>query len=189
MQLEATFSAPLLEIYGSTETGQIAVRSTAVTDAWQLFHGVRLDHDTNGTWASGGHVEQPTQLNDMVECTVDGRFLLNGRKADLVNVAGKRSSLAYLNLQLAAIPGVMDGVFFMPDDDARQNVVRLCAVVVAPTLTHASLLKALRERIDVAFLPRPLVFVDALPRNATGKLPREALLAMANMVPLKADAA
>jgi acyl-coenzyme A synthetase/AMP-(fatty) acid ligase len=35
---------------------------------------------------------------------------------------------------------------------------------------------ALRERMDPAFLPRPLVLVEALPRNALGKLPREALL-------------
>jgi len=28
------------------------------------------------------------------------------------------------------------------------------------------------------FLPRPLLRVDALPRNETGKLPRDALLAL-----------
>jgi acyl-coenzyme A synthetase/AMP-(fatty) acid ligase len=33
--------------------------------------------------------------------------------------------------------------------------------------------------MDPVFLPRPLVFVDALPRNATGKLPREALVRLA----------
>jgi acyl-coenzyme A synthetase/AMP-(fatty) acid ligase len=39
---------------------------------------------------------------------------------------------------------------------------------------------ALRKRIDPAFLPRPLVLVDALPRNEMGKLPRaEALRLMA----------
>ena len=36
-------------------------------------------------------------------------------------------------------------------------------------------MNALRQRIDSAFLPRPLHFVDALPRNETGKLPRQAL--------------
>jgi acyl-coenzyme A synthetase/AMP-(fatty) acid ligase len=38
---------------------------------------------------------------------------------------------------------------------------------------------ALQQRIDPAFVPRPLHLVDALPRNATGKVPREALLALA----------
>jgi len=37
----------------------------------------------------------------------------------------------------------------------------------------------LRARIDAVFLPRPLFFVDTLPRNATGKLPRETLLRLA----------
>jgi acyl-coenzyme A synthetase/AMP-(fatty) acid ligase len=36
-------------------------------------------------------------------------------------------------------------------------------------------MEALRRRIDPAFLPRPLGFVDVLPRNATGKVPRQSL--------------
>jgi acyl-coenzyme A synthetase/AMP-(fatty) acid ligase len=38
---------------------------------------------------------------------------------------------------------------------------------------------SLRARIDPVFLPRPLVFVARLPRNSTGKLPQEALMALA----------
>jgi acyl-coenzyme A synthetase/AMP-(fatty) acid ligase len=36
-------------------------------------------------------------------------------------------------------------------------------------------MQALRARIDPVFLPRPLLFVDALPRNASGKLPKQRL--------------
>ena len=39
-------------------------------------------------------------------------------------------------------------------------------------------MQALRERIDPVFLPRPLLFVDALPRNAAGKLPDHATQAL-----------
>jgi acyl-coenzyme A synthetase/AMP-(fatty) acid ligase len=49
---------------------------------------------------------------------------------------------------------------------------------VAPELTSAALKQALRERIDPVFLPRPLLFVDALPRNAAGKLPDHATRAL-----------
>ena len=45
-------------------------------------------------------------------------------------------------------------------------------------MDRRQLLAALRQRIDAIFLPRPLVFVDALPRNSTGKLPRSALQAL-----------
>lgn len=177
--LEAHFKAPLLEIYGSTETGQIAVRHTTRTQEWQLFPGVRFTLRDDVTWASGGHIEHPTPMNDVIEPLDDTHFLLHGRTADLVNIAGKRSSLAYLNVQLNAIAGVIDGAFFMPDETAADDVTRLTAFVVAPDLTPAMLLTALRERIDSVFLPRPLVFVHALPRNATGKLPREALKQLA----------
>ena len=194
-EAEAALDAPLVEIYGSTETGQIATRRTSQGATWQLFPAIRLDardaHDAASddsgptVWVSGGHVEVPVPMGDALELLGDGRFLLHGRKADLVNIAGKRTSLAYLNHQLNAIAGVVDGVFFMPDeaapagaDAAREPVTRLVALVVAPTLAAADLQRALRERIDPAFMPRPLVFVDALPRNETGKLPRNVLAAL-----------
>jgi acyl-coenzyme A synthetase/AMP-(fatty) acid ligase len=45
-------------------------------------------------------------------------------------------------------------------------------------LAREALMAALRLRIDPIFLPRPLVFVDSLPRNSTGKLPRDALVSL-----------
>lgn len=180
LAVEERLKAPLLEIYGSTETGQIASRRTTESPHWRLFPGVSLLARDGGTWASGGHVEPAVTLADEVELLDEERFLLHGRTADLVNIAGKRSSLGYLNHQLNALPGVVDGAFFMPDDEAgRDTVTRLVAFVVAPGMERAQLLAALRERIDAVFLPRPIVMIDALPRNSTGKLPREALQALA----------
>jgi acyl-coenzyme A synthetase/AMP-(fatty) acid ligase len=49
------------------------------------------------------------------------------------------------------------------------------AFVVAPGMSSDAVMSALRQRIDAAFLPRPLCFVDSLPRNETGKLPRVAV--------------
>jgi acyl-coenzyme A synthetase/AMP-(fatty) acid ligase len=111
----------------------------------------------------------------MIELTGPGIFRLGEREADLVDVAGKRASLAHLNHQLRSVEGVQDGVFLMGEAQGR-NVARLAAVVVAPELTPQAILTALRQQIDAAFLPRPLVLVNALPRNTLGKLPRESLL-------------
>jgi acyl-coenzyme A synthetase/AMP-(fatty) acid ligase len=177
--VEERLRAPLLEIYGSTETGQVASRRTTQTAQWSLFPGIALAAADGAMWASGAHIEQPTVLADHIETLDAQRFLLHGRTADLVNIAGKRSSLGYLNHQLNAVPGVVDGAFFMPDDDDGAKVARLMAFVVAPGMKSAAVLAALRERIDAIFLPRPLVLLDALPRNSTGKLPREALQALA----------
>jgi acyl-coenzyme A synthetase/AMP-(fatty) acid ligase len=179
-EVEQRFETRLLEIYGSTETGQIASRRTAETVEWQLFNGVRLFGDKEQTWAEGGHVEQPTPMCDVLEITTSDRFLLHGRMSDLVNIAGKRSSLAYLNHHLNAIPGVLDGTFFVreEEDSSQTGVARVAALVVARGLDPAAVVDQLRKRIDPVFLPRPLLFVDSLPRNETGKLPQDALRAL-----------
>ena len=176
-EVERRYGAPLLEIYGSTETGQIAARRTALEEPWQLWDDVRLELLDERCWAQGGHVEQPTALADVIELRGDDRFVLYGRTADMVNIAGKRSSIAYLNHQLNGIPGVADGAFFVREDGATSlaGITRLAALVVAPTLDAAVILQRLRERIDPVFLPRPLLLVDTLPRNETGKLPQHTL--------------
>jgi acyl-coenzyme A synthetase/AMP-(fatty) acid ligase len=175
-EVEEKYRAPLLEIYGSTETGQIAMRRTAETAAWRLWPGVHLNISNDQVMAQGGHIEQLTPMCDVIEMISEEQFLLHGRTADLVNVAGKRSSFGYLNAQLNAIPGVIDGAFFLREEmSGSTGVIRLGAVVVAPELSVAALTEQLRQLIDPVFLPRPLLIVDELPRNATGKLPQEAL--------------
>ncbi|NEX21750.1 acyl-CoA synthetase [Thiorhodococcus mannitoliphagus] len=180
---EAAFRAPLFEIYGSTETGQLATRRTSRKTAWTLFPEVRLQARDGQIWAEGGHVEGAVPLGDLVEQLDECRFRLKGRNTDRVNIAGKRTSLAWLNQQLLALPGVKDGCFYVPEQTEQtgeSSVIRLTAFVVAPGLSAEHLMAALRQRIEPLFLPRPLILLDDLPRNAVGKLLRvecEALLA------------
>ncbi len=171
---EARFTAPLYEIYGCTEAGQVASRRTVATVEWRTLPGVHLRQDQDKTWVNGGHVEAETLLHDVIELRGHTSFVLHGRTADLVNIAGKRTSLASLNYHLNSIAGVRDGVFVMPEHEDGA-VTRLTAFVVAPGLSNETVMNALRQRIDAAFLPRPLCLVESLPRNDTGKLPRQAL--------------
>ncbi len=180
-EVEARYRTTLLEIYGSTETGQIAMRRTAETAAWRLWPGVHLHIANDQVFAQGGHIEQLTPMCDVIEITNDEEFLLHGRTADLVNVAGKRSSFDYLNAQLNAIPGVIDGAFYLREEmTGSTGVARLGAVVAAPGMSAADLTEQLRQLIDPVFLPRPLLIVEQLPRNATGKLPQQALQGFAD---------
>ena len=61
------------------------------------------------------------------------------------------------------------------DEEGADGITRLTAFVVAPGLSARQITAALRERVEAIFLPRPLVLVDELPRNSTGKLPRSGL--------------
>jgi acyl-coenzyme A synthetase/AMP-(fatty) acid ligase len=180
-EVEECCATRLLEIYGTTETGSIAARRPTASSEWHLWPGVTFETRADETWAQGGHIAQPTRLLDVLELTAADRFLLHGRIADLVNIAGKRSSLAYLNHQLNSIPGVLDGAFFHGEAaDADATVTRVGACVVAPGLDAAAITQELRRRIDPVFLPRPLLLVSDLPRTTTGKLPQEALRSLAS---------
>jgi acyl-coenzyme A synthetase/AMP-(fatty) acid ligase len=169
---EECLKAPLHEIYGCTEAGQVATRRSTAGPRWQALPGLELRTDERGTWVRGGHVEGEVLLGDVIELADTTHFELRGRNADMINIAGKRTSLAHLNFQLGSIEGVRDGVFVMPEGEAEKNseVIRLAALVVAPGISGAQISAALRRRIDAVFLPRPLYMVDALPRNSTGKL-------------------
>jgi acyl-coenzyme A synthetase/AMP-(fatty) acid ligase len=168
------FSTLLYEIYGCSEAGQVAMRRTAETDEWHCFDNISLRQDQGGTWAVCDAMDDDVLLNDVIELHGADRFLLHGRTADMINIAGKRTSLAHLNFHLNSIEGVRDGVFVMPPDNAG-GTTRLMAFAVAPGLTAEAIVGALRTRIDAAFLPRPLQLVTNLPRNATGKLPFDAV--------------
>ena len=174
-EAERQFAAPVIELFGSTETCVIAHRRTVQDEPWRLYSGVELHPQPDGTLVQATHFAAPTLLQDIVELLPSRQFVLRGRNSDLLEIAGKRASLGDLNRRLLAIAGVDDGVVFALDAEGG-SVCRLAALVVAPTLLETEILAALRASVDPVFLPRPLRLVGALPRNATGKLPRDALL-------------
>ncbi len=175
---EARFGAPLLEVFGSTETCVFAGRRSAREAAWTPYPGVTLEPRPEGTRIHAPQLAAPVTLADIMALDDAGRFRLVGRQGDQLEMAGKRASLADLNQRLLAIEGVRDGVIFQPDTADRLGVRRLAALVVAPDVDEAAIMAALRRSVDPVFLPRPVRKVAALPRNATGKLPRAALLEM-----------
>jgi acyl-coenzyme A synthetase/AMP-(fatty) acid ligase len=177
-QAERAFGGVLIEIYGCTEAGQVASRRTTEGQRWTTLGALRLrtedGPDGERFIVEGGHVTEPTPLADVLELDDARHFRLLGRANDLIHVAGKRSSLAYLNFQLNRVQGVQDGCFWMPDE-VVDGVVRPVAFVVAPDLAPAEVITRLRRLLEPAFVPRRVVQVAALPRNDTGKLTVQAL--------------
>jgi len=175
---EQRYGAPVLELFGSTETCVIAQRRCAAGEEWRLQPDVELRPQPDGALVDAPYFDQPVALADLVELLPERRFRLCGRHADMIEIAGKRASLADLTRRVAALDGVEDAAVFQLDQADAAGVRRIAALVVAPTRDEAALLRELRAAVDPAFLPRRLRKVAALPRNETGKLPRAALLAM-----------
>jgi len=156
---------------------EFASRRTAQDELWRLHEGVQLESTADGTLVAAPWNRQRILLQDHVEVRGAREFRVLGRNADLIEVAGKRASLADLTRRVLAIDGVRDAVVFQPGAESVATIRRVAALVVAPGLTAAQLHDRLAASVDPAFLPRPLLLVDALPRNELGKLPRAALLA------------
>jgi len=179
-QAEQALGGVLVEIYGSTESGQVATRRTTQSEVWENFGNIRVHAEAGEGEGperfifSGDFLPEPTPMADVLELLDDRRFRLFGRANDLIHVAGRRSSLAHLNYHLNSIPGVEDGAFWLPDDVA-DGVVRPVAFVVAPTLSTGQIVAALRQRLEAVFVPRRVVQVKAFPREGTGKLTARAL--------------
>ena len=174
--VSATAALPL-ELARAAEPCVFAGRRPTVDEDWLLYDGVILHPQPDGTTVDAPQLGAAVTLADIVSLSDGGhRFRLCGRHADMLEIAGKRASLADLTRRLLAIPGVRDGVVFQHGDGDALGVHRIAALVVAPGLDEHSILDALRRAIDPLFLPRPLKLVEGLPRNETGKLPRAALL-------------
>lgn len=165
--IQYQMNAMVFEVYGSTETASIASRETLQDDSWSLYEGNRLTFKKESSvYQVCIHpLAQTHSLQDEVElCSEEGAFRLLGRQSDLIKVAGKRGSLMNLNHHLQAVQGVEDGVFWVDGNNER-----LQALVVSD-LTTQQIKQALSKSLDPVFLPRPIYFVERIPRNSLGKI-------------------
>jgi acyl-coenzyme A synthetase/AMP-(fatty) acid ligase len=169
--LEERFDTTVTDVFGCSETGVLAARRTSSEPNWRLSDGFRMSPGADGTRVHADHLPADVMIPDIIEVVADNEFRWLGRHQDMINVAGKRGSLAELNQYLTAMPGVVDGVIFMPEKSER-----LAAMVVAPGLSASEIRNYLGTRIEAVFLPRPIHLVTSLPRQETGKLSRTAVL-------------
>lgn len=109
---------------------------------------------------------------DLAILREDGRIALHGRVTDVINVNGDKLSPAPIEAALAealGVPGVC--LFSMQNEDAEEEV-HLVVEAPAPLATE-QLVAALRQALPACPKAR-VFFVRALPRNAMGKLMRQA---------------
>jgi malonyl-CoA/methylmalonyl-CoA synthetase len=112
---------------------------------------------------------------DVATMARDGRVAIVGRAKDLIIAGGLNIYPKEIELALDAVTGVAESaVIGVPHDDLGEAVV---AVVVRtdPLLDEAGLLAAIAAGLARFKQPRRIVFTEALPRNAMGKVQKAAL--------------
>jgi acyl-coenzyme A synthetase/AMP-(fatty) acid ligase len=191
-------SAPW-EIFGSTETGGVAMRRRDVHgEEWEALPGVDIRRregdgrlEVTSPFVSVGNdlgVEgrATTVMGDRIERTPRGGFLLLGRADRVVKVGEKRLALPQMEQLLEAHPWVDEAALLLLD---RAGEGRVHAAVV-PSADgrralasdgsrnfRSALERHLSERYDPVLVPRGWRILEVLPRNAQDKIPVASLRA------------
>jgi acyl-coenzyme A synthetase/AMP-(fatty) acid ligase len=170
----------ITEIYGSTETGGIAIRPyEADRDSWEPFACI--------DWkiVSDRIAVRSAFLSPDLPCDSDGffmtadrvaedgatRFKILGRADQIVKVAGKRVDLEEVREKIRRLHGVSDAyVVAVPLTSARQTQI---AALVETDLSIHELRAAIRSMDDRYGRPRKIRIVKAIPVLPNGKLDRQ----------------
>jgi o-succinylbenzoate---CoA ligase len=173
---------PVRSTYGMTET----TSQVAVTDAWELAAepvpgaelaiGEEAEILVRGAMVSPGAVGPDGWLHtgDVGAIGRDGRLRVEGRLTDLIVTGGENVAPAVVEAALLAHPGIADaGVTGEPDAEWGEAVTAY--VVERRPVPDYELLSFARERLAGYQVPKRVVRVRALPRNAGGKLMRAEL--------------
>jgi fatty-acyl-CoA synthase len=105
-----------------------------------------------------------------------GRLFVDGRDDDMIVSGGENVFPSEVEDLLAEHPAIAEAcVVGVPDERWGQRL-RACVVVASGALVTAEEVKDfVRDRLATYKVPRDVVFLDELPRNATGKVLRRQL--------------
>ncbi len=189
--VQATLSAPVKEIYGSSETGAIAWRmqdtKVECDAAWQPLPHLSLSASTDDTLlVEALDSKQTVTLADQVTFNADGSFGLLGRVDQLVKVEGKRVSLLEVEKLLEDVAFVSEAKVIALSNRRVEVAAVLCLSARGiETLAQqgkkslvAQLKFALKPYLESVAIPRRWRFVSAFPTNTQGKLTAPLLTAM-----------
>jgi len=101
----------------------------------------------------------------------DGYFYITDRKKDMLLVNGTNVYPREIEDVIYQFPGVKEAaVIGVPDARKGEHPVAFVAAMEGQTLDASALLQFVRDKLADYKVPKKIVFMPALPRNATGKI-------------------
>ncbi len=108
---------------------------------------------------------------DVGHFDADGRLFVDGRDDDMIISGGENVFPGEVEDVLAAMPGVREAaVVGVADDDFGQRLRAYVVPTEGSTLTEPEVRDHVRAALAAYKVPRDVLFVEQLPRNATGKV-------------------
>ncbi len=151
---------------GDGEIGEIAIRGGVVMRRY--WHREDATRGTlAGDWLHTGDVGYRDQ---------DGFYYVHDRMKDMIVSGGENVYPAEVEGAIMGCPGVADvAVIGVPDDKWGEAVKALVVAAPGVTADPAQIIAWARDRIAHYKAPKTVDFIDALPRNPSGKILRREL--------------
>jgi o-succinylbenzoate---CoA ligase len=178
LEWAAAAGIPVTPVYGMTETASQVVAGSP----GRPLHGAELRVAADGEVLVRGEMVARGELSgdgwlhtgDRGRLDADGRLHLEGRIKDVIVTGGEKVVPSHVEGALCAHPAVADaGVVGLADADWGEAVTAF--VVLREPAEPEELRAWCRARLAPHAVPKRVVAVDELPRNAAGKLLRSQL--------------
>ncbi len=203
--LQASFSAPVLNGYGLTESGSTARATMARTKPGSVGTSVGTEiaiADTVGNILApdqegeillrgpaviSGYLDDEEanrrafrhgwfRTGDLGRLDAEGFLYITGRLKEIINRGGEKILPEEIDRVLASYPGVKEAAAFgVPHRTLGEDVAAAVAPRAGVVLSAAELRRHCAGRLAPFKIPRAFVFVEAIPRAASGKPKRAAL--------------
>ena len=195
-ELESILGVPVIEAYGMSEAGTIAINippkqgsvGIPIIDSLAI---VNEKSEPLGPGNTGeifikdaalfcGYENAPEdnkaaftdgwfRTGDMGYLDADGYLFLTGRKKELINKGGEKIPPEEIDSVLKGHPGVVDAMTFGIPDPVLGEDVAAMVVTADASITEQELRRYVLDRLVQFKIPRRIYFVDAIPKTPTGK--------------------
>ena len=185
------FGTEAIEIYGSTETGGIAWRKQRSNPLWRPFPCVNLSAAPDNTFtARSPYFDGTVAGGDLIACTDDGLFTLLGRVDSTVKIEGRRIDLKDIDAKLLALPDCADCHTIYHKTNRREQTVSFIVLKKDSPLyvlykeneqaAKKQIQDYLYKYFDKTLAPKKIYLLDAIPKNAMGKINHAQLESLLN---------
>jgi fatty-acyl-CoA synthase len=147
---------------GANEVGELCLRGPHVCRGyWNNPAATAQSLDGDGWF----------HTRDLARCDEEGFFYIAGRAKDMIISGGVNVYPAEIEKEMLEHPAVAEAcVLGMADEKWGEVPVAFVVVKAAANVTPPEIVEFLRSRINKIKLPKEVFFLDALPRNAYGKV-------------------
>ena len=155
------------KVLGPETIGMIEVKGPNVFKGyWRMAEKTKSEFRDDGFFITG----------DLGKIDDKGYVHILGRGKDLVISGGFNVYPKEIENEIDAMPGVIEtAVIGVPHADFGEGVTAVVVCDKAAKVDESSVLKALDGRLAKFKMPKRVIFVDELPRNAMGKVQKNIL--------------